>query len=111
MDPSHPDGPWGKWVDGPRPDDDDYAAHKRGVMSTIKLRARPHAKHPGASAKHPMPSHAKMPAPPAQPFGSKGLPTAGQVFHQSLASVDLGAESDAEALMDPSHPSELSFRL
>jgi hypothetical protein len=36
---------------------------------------------------------------------TKGLPSAAQLFKQSLASVDLGEESNSEALMDPSHPS------
>jgi hypothetical protein len=56
-----------------------------------------------------MPAHGKFPSPAARP-GGKGLPSASQVFHQSLAAVDLGAESNSEALMDPSHPSELPRR-
>jgi len=102
MDPSHPDGFWGKWVDGPRPDGDNAATMRVPKRSTSKL-SRPHAKHA-------MPHHITSHRQGLQPFGSKGLPLASQMFHrkgskQSLASVDLGEESDAEALMDPSHPS------
>lgn len=104
MDPTHPDGFWGTWVDGPRPDSNDAARLRTPGRSSSKLHARPHAHHP-------MPEHVTFHHPDPKPFGSKGLPTAGQLFHsskgkkQSLAAVDLGSESYAEALMDPSHPS------
>ena len=31
-DPSHPEGFWGKWVDGPRPGDDDAVAQRTPLL-------------------------------------------------------------------------------
>ena len=87
MDPTHPSGPWGTWVDGPQPrGDDDFAKSTSGLLGT-KL--------------HTLPRAAKAPSSPmhaAESRSSKGRRSA-------LHGVDLGSESYAEALVDPSHPS------
>jgi hypothetical protein len=115
MDPSHPDGAWGHWVDGPRPYSDDAAAPRqnKAARSTTQLQGSPAwARVRARNAAQHLEKH----VPPAQRAGSmaertdahgftKGLPSAAKLFKQSLASVDLGEESNSEALMDPSHPS------
>ena len=113
MDPSHPDGAWGHWVDGPRPYSDDAAAPRKAARSTRHLQGSPAWARVRARKAA---QHIKKHVPPAQRAGrmaertdahgfTKGLPSAAHMFKQSLASVDLGEESNSEALMDPSHPS------
>jgi len=94
MDPSHPSGFWGSWVDGPRPNGDDAHMMRLPSRSSSKL-SRKHSNLWRTDSKH-----------------AEGLSSTNHLLHakgskgskQSLASVDLGQESDAEALMDPLHP-------
>jgi len=94
MDPSHPSGFWGSWVDGARPDGVEAHMMRVPSRSSSKL-SRKHSKVWRTDWKH-----------------AQGLSSTSHLLHakrgkaakQSLASVDLGQESDAEALMDPLHP-------
>jgi hypothetical protein len=41
-DPSHPDGFWGKWVDGPRPGDDDAVAERTPLLPAARAARKLH---------------------------------------------------------------------
>ena len=79
MDPSHPSGPWGTWVEP--------STSARSVIGE-----KQYEQYVGDTGY-------------SSAMGSLLDSSSAKATKQSLAGVDLGSESYAEALMDPSHPS------